>query len=192
MAAAKDKPSAAAREPSSDKKGNGAAPVPSLGKDQELFAFREMLMIRRFEEKAGQMYGMGLIGGFCHLYIGQEAIVVGMQRRARRRSGHHRISRSWAHAGMRDGSEGRDGELTGRARLFQGKGGSMHMFSAEKDFMAATASSAPWFPRHRLGVLQQVSRHDNVTITYFDGATNQVRSMNPSTMASCGSCRWSM
>src|SRR5262249_5709732 len=59
--------------------GNGAAPVPSLTKEEELFAFREMLLIRRVEEKAGQMYGMGLIGGFCHLYIGQEAVVVGIQ-----------------------------------------------------------------------------------------------------------------
>ena len=55
------------------------SPVPELGKDLELKAFREMLLIRRFEEKAGQLYGMGLIGGFCHLYIGQEAVVVGMQ-----------------------------------------------------------------------------------------------------------------
>src|SRR4051794_30860029 len=50
-----------------------------FGKEQELSAYREMLLIRRFEEKAGQMYGMGLIGGFCHLYIGQEAVVIGMQ-----------------------------------------------------------------------------------------------------------------
>ena len=54
-------------------------PVPGFTKDQELAAYRDMLTIRRFEEKAGQMYGMGLIGGFCHLYIGQEAVVVGMQ-----------------------------------------------------------------------------------------------------------------
>src|SRR5690242_14357625 len=55
------------------------SPVPELGKERELKALRDMLLIRRFEEKAGQMYGMGLIGGFCHLYIGQEAVVVGMQ-----------------------------------------------------------------------------------------------------------------
>jgi pyruvate dehydrogenase E1 component alpha subunit len=58
---------------------SGTAKTPMLTKDQELSAYREMLLIRRFEEKAGQMYGMGLIGGFCHLYIGQEAVVVGMQ-----------------------------------------------------------------------------------------------------------------
>ena len=60
--------------------GNGAhAPPPPFTKDQELRALRDMLLIRRFEEKAGQLYGMGAIGGFCHLYIGQEAVVVGMQ-----------------------------------------------------------------------------------------------------------------
>src|SRR5262249_62016282 len=58
-------------------KGNGSPP--EFTKEQELKALRDMLLIRRFEEKAGQMYGMGLIGGFCHLYIGQEAVVVGMQ-----------------------------------------------------------------------------------------------------------------
>src|SRR5687767_11298873 len=59
--------------------GTTDAAVPELGREQDLVAFREMLLIRRFEEKAGQLYGMGLIGGFCHLYIGQEAVVVGMQ-----------------------------------------------------------------------------------------------------------------
>ncbi len=53
--------------------------IAEFDKDEELHAYREMLLIRRFEEKAGQLYGMGLIGGFCHLYIGQEAVVVGMQ-----------------------------------------------------------------------------------------------------------------
>src|SRR5258706_6638035 len=71
MAVARKKPAAQETEPK--------ASVPDLGKERELKAFREMLLIRRFEEKAGQMYGMGLIGGFCHLYIGQEALVVGMQ-----------------------------------------------------------------------------------------------------------------
>ncbi|MEA2985269.1 MAG: pyruvate dehydrogenase component alpha subunit, partial [Alphaproteobacteria bacterium] len=63
-----------------DSKGDGRkGSVPEFSKEQELVAYRDMLAIRRFEEKAGQMYGMGLIGGFCHLYIGQEAVVVGMQ-----------------------------------------------------------------------------------------------------------------
>src|SRR5215213_9571866 len=66
------------RAPAGDPPEKKPAP-PELGKEQELSAFRQMLLIRRFEEKAGQLYGMGLIGGFCHLYIGQEAVVVGMQ-----------------------------------------------------------------------------------------------------------------
>ena len=75
MAVAKDK---AERRPSASPAGNGAA-APELPKDRQIAAYQDMLLIRRFEEKAGQMYGMGLIGGFCHLYIGQEAVVVGMQ-----------------------------------------------------------------------------------------------------------------
>jgi pyruvate dehydrogenase E1 component alpha subunit len=69
-----------------------------------------MLLIRRFEEKAGQLYGMGLIGGFCHLYIGQEAVVVGMQMALEGwRSGHHRLSRPRPHAGLWHGRQGRHG-----------------------------------------------------------------------------------
>ena len=74
MAVAQKNPSADAKKPAA-----ASAPVPDFGKEQDLSAYRGMLTIRRFEEKAGQMYGMGLIGGFCHLYIGQEAVVVGMQ-----------------------------------------------------------------------------------------------------------------
>ena len=81
-----------------------AAPVADLSKEQELAAYRDMLLIRRFEEKAGQMYGMGLIGGFCHLYIGQEAVVVGMQMALKEGdSGHHRLPRPRPHAGLRHG-----------------------------------------------------------------------------------------
>jgi len=75
MAVAKNK----AQQPDAARRPSDPAEVADLGKDLELAAFRDMLLIRRFEEKAGQMYGMGLIGGFCHLYIGQEAVVVGMQ-----------------------------------------------------------------------------------------------------------------
>ena len=78
--------------------------------EEELHAYRDMLLIRRFEEKAGQLYGMGLIGGFCHLYIGQEAVVVGMQMALEAgRPGHHRLSRPRPHAGLRHGPQGRDG-----------------------------------------------------------------------------------
>ena len=75
-----------------------------FSKDEELHAYRDMLLIRRFEEKAGQLYGMGLIGGFCHLYIGQEAVVVGMQMALRGgRPGHHRLPRPRPHARHRHG-----------------------------------------------------------------------------------------
>src|SRR5581483_9992900 len=77
MAAATSKQGASAAARRADKPTEPAAP--ELGKEGDLKAYRDMLLIRRFEEKAGQMYGMGLIGGFCHLYIGQEAVVVGMQ-----------------------------------------------------------------------------------------------------------------
>src|SRR5690348_1167782 len=98
--------------------------------------YRDMLLIRRFEEKAGQMYGMGLIGGFCHLYIGQEAVVVGMQ--AAIEAGDSVITSYRDHGHML--ATGMDpkgvmAELTGRRDGYsKGKGGSMHMFSKEKHF----------------------------------------------------------
>src|ERR1700744_6567497 len=75
------KTSAAASKTGTQAAGNGAHNISNLkfSKDEEFKALRDMLLIRRFEEKAGQLYGMGAIGGFCHLYIGQEAVVVGMQ-----------------------------------------------------------------------------------------------------------------
>src|SRR6202049_1419150 len=98
--------------------------------------YRDMLLIRRFEEKAGQLYGMGLIGGFCHLYIGQEAVVVGMQ--AALQPGDQVITAYRDHGHML--ATGMDpkgvmAELTGRfAGYSRGKGGSMHMFSRERNF----------------------------------------------------------
>src|SRR5262245_48967594 len=91
MAVASNKPAPQASQPSTGRRpaadtaktapapSNGGREVRDLGKEREFAALRDMLLIRRFEEKAGQLYGMGLIGGFCHLYIGQEAVVVGMQ-----------------------------------------------------------------------------------------------------------------
>ena len=111
-------------------------PVPDFTKDQDLAAYQTMLTIRRFEEKAGQMYGMGLIGGFCHLYIGQEAVVVGMQMALK--TGDQVITgyRDHGHmiaCGM--DPKGVMAELTGRTHGYsKGKGGSMHMFSVEKNF----------------------------------------------------------
>jgi len=103
----------------------------------ELIAYyKEMLLIRRFEEKAGQLYGMGLIAGFCHLYIGQEAVVVGMMAASQERDSVITSYRDHGHmlaCGM--DPKGVMAELTGRSGGYsRGKGGSMHMFSAEKRF----------------------------------------------------------
>src|SRR5260370_14482926 len=112
------------------------AAVPEFAKEQELRAYRHMLRIRRFEEKAGQLYGMGLIGGFCHLYIGQEAIVVGMQMAIK--EGDKVITGYRDHGHMLAcglDPKGVMAELTGRRGGYsRGKGGSMHMFSVENGF----------------------------------------------------------
>ena len=99
--------------------------------DQLRKFYRNMLEIRRFEEKAGQMYGMGLIGGFCHLYIGQEAVVVGIQAALNSQDSVITTYRDHWHmlaCGMNP--NGVMAELTGREGGYsRGKGGSMHMFS---------------------------------------------------------------
>ena len=111
-------------------------PVAQFSLDEELSAYKDMLLIRRFEEKAGQLYGMGLIGGFCHLYIGQEAVVVGMQ--AALKPGDQVITAYRDHGHMLAAGmdpKGVMAELTGRRGGYsKGKGGSMHMFSREKHF----------------------------------------------------------
>ena len=118
--------------------GRGKDSPPGAGHNQDILgkAYREMLLIRRFEEKAGQLYGMGLIGGFCHLYIGQEAVVVGMQMTLE--EGDEVITSYRDHGHMlATGMEARGvmAELTGRIGGYsKGKGGSMHMFSREKGF----------------------------------------------------------
>ena len=109
---------------------------PSMGKEELLKAYGKMLLIRRFEEKAGQLYGMGLVAGFCHLYIGQEAVVVGMQHSIE--PGDEVITSYRDHGHMlacEMDPKGVMAELTGRATGYsRGKGGSMHMFSKEKGF----------------------------------------------------------
>ena len=106
---------------------------PAFTEHEDLTAYKEMLLIRRFEEKAGQLYGMGFIGGFCHLYIGQEAVVVGLQMCAKQGDQVITTYRDHGHmlaCGM--DPKGVMAELTGRAGgLSKGKGGSMHMFSEE-------------------------------------------------------------
>ena len=109
---------------------------PNVSKDELTAYYRDMLLIRRFEEKAGQLYGMGLIGGFCHLYIGQEAVVVGLEAAAE--EGDKRVTSYRDHGHMLACGMDPNGvmaELTGREGGYsKGKGGSMHMFSKEKHF----------------------------------------------------------
>src|SRR6266700_4089224 len=121
---------------SGQEKGDGSHEPLEFTREQELTALRDMLLIRRFEEKAGQLYGMGAIGGFCHLYIGQEAIVVGMQMAVKKGDQVITGYRDHGHmlaCGM--DAKGVMAELTGRHGGYsKGKGGSMHMFSKEKNF----------------------------------------------------------
>jgi len=174
MAVAKDK---AERRPSASPAGNGAGAAPELAKDQQLTAYRDMLLIRRFEEKAGQMYGMGLIGGFCHLYIGQEAVVVGMQMALK--PGDQVITGYRDHGHMLAcgmDPKGVMAELTGRAHGYsKGKGGSMHMFSSEKGFFGGHGIVAAQVPLGTgLAFANKYRGNDNVSLTYFgDGAANQ-------------------
>jgi pyruvate dehydrogenase E1 component alpha subunit len=153
------------------------AKVPEFSKDQDLKAFRDMLLIRRFEEKAGQMYGMGLIGGFCHLYIGQEAVVVGMQMALK--EGDQVITGYRDHGHMlacEMDPKGVMAELTGRKNGYsRGKGGSMHMFSVEKSFYGGHGIVGAQVPLGTgLAFANRYRGKDNVCLTYFgDGAANQ-------------------
>jgi len=149
----------------------------SADKDLLLKAYRDMLLIRRFEEKAGQLYGMGLIGGFCHLYIGQEAVVVGMQLAIGEgdevitsyRDHGHMLAKGMAARGVM-------AELTGRATGYShGKGGSMHMFSkAEKFFGGHGIVGAQVSLGNGLAFSNWYRGNDRVSLTYFgEGASNQ-------------------
>jgi pyruvate dehydrogenase E1 component alpha subunit len=151
--------------------------VPDFSKEQDLAAYRDMLLIRRFEEKAGQMYGMGLIGGFCHLYIGQEAVVVGMQMSLK--EGDEVITGYRDHGHMLAcgmDPKGVMAELTGRRSGYsKGKGGSMHMFSVEKGFYGGHGIVGAQVPLGTgLAFANQYRGNDHVCLTYFgDGAANQ-------------------
>ena len=145
--------------------------------EEDMTAYREMLLVRRFEEKAGQMYGMGLIGGFCHLYIGQEAVVVGLLGAI--------IDGDQIITGYRDHGhmlicgmdpKGVMAELTGREDGYsKGKGGSMHMFSVEKNFFGGHGIVAAQVPIGTgLGFANKYRGNKNVALTFFgDGASNQ-------------------
>jgi len=142
-----------------------------------LHHYREMLLIRRFEEKAGQLYGMGLIGGFCHLYIGQEAVVVGLEAAAE--EGDKRVTSYRDHGHMLAcgmDPKGVMAELTGREGGYsKGKGGSMHMFSKEKHFYGGHGIVAAQVPLGAgLAFADKYLGNGRVTFTYFgDGAANQ-------------------
>ncbi|WP_459696874.1 pyruvate dehydrogenase (acetyl-transferring) E1 component subunit alpha [Acidisoma sp. C75] len=148
-----------------------------MGKDDLLRFYHDMLLIRRFEEKAGQLYGMGLIGGFCHLYIGQEAVVVGVQ--AALKPGDQVITSYRDHGHMlATGMEARGvmAELTGRATGYsRGKGGSMHMFSKAKGFYGGHGIvGAQVSIGAGLGFANWYRGNDHVSVTYFgEGASNQ-------------------
>ncbi|MBA4011878.1 MAG: pyruvate dehydrogenase (acetyl-transferring) E1 component subunit alpha [Phenylobacterium sp.] len=171
---ARGQTSSAAKRKSNDSDGGA---VGGVTKDELLKYYRDMLLIRRFEERAGQLYGMGLIGGFCHLYIGQEAIAVGVQ--AIKEPGDQVITGYRDHGHMLAcGMDPREvmAELTGRVGgSSKGKGGSMHMFSTEADFYGGHGIVGA---QVALGTGLALANHyrDNkkVSFTYFgDGAANQ-------------------
>jgi pyruvate dehydrogenase E1 component alpha subunit len=150
---------------------------PEFTKAQELKALRDMLLIRRFEEKAGQLYGMGAIGGFCHLYIGQEAVVVGMQMALKKGDQVITGYRDHGHmlaCGME--AKGVMAELTGRRGGYsKGKGGSMHMFSKAENFYGGHGIvGAQVSLGTGLAFANRYRGNDSVSLAYFgDGAANQ-------------------
>jgi pyruvate dehydrogenase E1 component subunit alpha len=170
MATAAKRKTTARKTPASKAKSNTSG-------DELLNYYREMLQIRRFEEKAGQLYGMGLIGGFCHLYIGQEAVVVGLEACAK--DGDQRITTYRDHGHMLAcgmDPKGVMAELTGREGGYsRGKGGSMHMFSKEKEFYGGHGIVGANVPLGTgLAFANKYRGNDNVCFTYFgDGAANQ-------------------
>ena len=139
--------------------------------------YREMLLIRRFEEKAGQLYGMGLIGGFCHLYIGQEAVVVGALSVLDKGDTVITTYRDHGHmlaTGM--DPKGVMAELTGRRGGYsKGKGGSMHMFSREKNFFGGHGIVGANVPLGTgIAFAHRYLDEPNLCATFFgDGAVNQ-------------------
>ncbi|CAN5292859.1 pyruvate dehydrogenase (acetyl-transferring) E1 component subunit alpha [soil metagenome] len=152
--------------------------TPTASKEDLLRYYREMVLIRRFEERAGQLYGMGLIGGFCHLYIGQEAVAVGVQESVRQ--GHDKIITGYRDHGhmLAAGMDPKEvmAELTGRSGgSSKGKGGSMHMFDTATGFygghgivgaQVALGTGLAFAGRYR--------GDDSVSFVYFgDGASNQ-------------------
>src|SRR5580698_241767 len=173
---------AAKPKPKDSPAGNPADGVPEVkksdvDKDELLAYYRSMLLIRRFEERAGQLYGMGLIGGFCHLYIGQEAVAVGVQ--SVKQAGDQIITGYRDHGHML--AAGVDpkavmAELTGRAAgVSHGKGGSMHMFSLDHQFYGGHGIVGAWVSLGTgLAFANRYRENKGVAFIYFgDGAANQ-------------------
>ena len=154
-----------------------SAPKQAASAEEMIKFYREMLLIRRFEEKAGQLYGMGLIGGFCHLYIGQEAVVVGVQ--AALKEGDDVITSYRDHGHMLAcgmDPKGVMAELTGRRGGYsKGKGGSMHMFSREKNFYGGHGIVGAQVPLGTgLAFAHKYNKDDGLSAVYCgDGAINQ-------------------
>ena len=198
MAAAARKTSTRKPEPKAKAEGRGKdaragsalkAPLPEeFDKQQEMTAYRDMLLIRRFEEKAGQLYGMGFIGGFCHLYIAQEAVVTGMKMALR--DGDQMITAYRDHGhmlAMEMSPKGVMAELTGRRGGYsKGKGGSMHMFSKEKNFYGGHGIvGAQVSLGTGLAFANKYRDNGNICLTYFgDGAANQGQVYESFNMAS--------
>ncbi len=163
------------KKKSSAKNISNVSPEPTVEDLKKLYY--DMLLIRRFEEKAGQLYGMGLIGGFCHLYIGQEAVVTGISSVQEEQDTVVTSYRDHAHMLACDmDPKGIMAELTGRIDGYsRGKGGSMHMFSREKNFFgghgivgASTAIGTG------LGFAHKYKNDNGVAVAYMgDGASNQ-------------------
>jgi len=184
---ASDAAKAPARKKTTPRKKSGDGKPPFPTKDL-LDAYRQMLLIRRFEEKAGQLYGMGLIGGFCHLYIGQEAVVVGLHASANEVDTLVTSYRDHGHmlaCGMDPGRV--MAELTGRVGGYsKGKGGSMHMFSREANFFGGHGIVGAQVPIGTgLGFGHKYKGDGGICFTYFgDGAVNQGQVYESFNMAS--------
>ena len=165
----------AARKPIS--KDSSKKSTKTHSKDTLLAHYHNMLLIRRFEEKAGQLYGIGKIGGFCHLYIGQEAVVTGLEAVTKAEDKRITSYRDHGHmlaCGM--DPKGVMAELTGRVGGYsKGKGGSMHMFSREKHFYGGHGIVGAQVPIGAgLAFADKYLGTGAITFTYFgDGAANQ-------------------
>ena len=168
---------AAARASTKKTARKGTRSKPAASPEELLGYYRDMLLIRRFEEKAGQLYGMGLIGGFCHLYIGQEAVVVGMRAATTTADSLVTSYRDHGHmlaCGM--DARGVMAELTGRAGGYsKGKGGSMHMFSHQEKFFGGHGIVGAQVPIGTgIAFAHKYLGEDAVNMAYLgDGALNQ-------------------